>query len=67
LSAYITAAATEQGLDTCILGWFDDAKIRSICNLDKPVRLVITLGYSVDNYELRDKKRKPISELSKEI
>ena len=67
LSAYITAAATEQGLDTCILGWFDDAKIRSICNLDKPVRLVITLGYSVDNYKLRDKKRKPISELSKEI
>lgn len=67
LSAYITAAATEQGLDTCILGWFDDAKIRSICNLDKPVRLVITLGYSVDNYQLRDKKRKPISELSKEI
>lgn len=67
LSAYITAAATELGLDTCILGWLDDDKIRKICNLDKAVRLVITLGYSVDNYELRDKKRKPMSELSKEI
>ena len=67
LSAYITAAATELGLDSCILGWFDDAKIRKICNLDNPVRLVITLGYSPDGYELRSKKRKSISELSKEI
>lgn len=63
LVAYITAEATANGLDTCILGWFDDEKIREICGLDMPVRMVITLGYANDGYELRDKKRKSYSEL----
>ena len=64
--AYLTAEATAQGLDTCILGWFDDEKIRKICGLDKPVRLVVTLGYAADGYELRQKKRKELSELTSE-
>ena len=63
LSAYITAEATAQGLDTCILGWFDDEKIRGLCNLDGAVRLVITLGYAKDDDKLRTKKRKDIDEL----
>ena len=62
LSAYVTAEATAQGLGTCILGWFDDKKVRSICNIDTPVRLIITLGYPEDNYPIRDKKRKNISD-----
>ena len=63
VAAYITAEATAQGLDTCILGWFDDKKIRKICGLSKPVRLVITLGYAHPENKLRTKKRKDISEL----
>ena len=63
LSAYITAEAAAQGLATCILGWLDDEKIRKICNLDSPVRLVITLGYAKDGDKLRTKKRKDMSEL----
>ena len=63
LSAYITAQATDLGLGTCILGWFDDAEIRKICNLDGTVRLVITLGYAKDDDEIRNKKRKDIDEL----
>ncbi len=63
VAAYITAEATAQGLDTCILGWLDDEKIRKICGLDKPVRLVITLGYAPEGYPLRPKQRKPLSEL----
>ena len=62
-TAYLTAEATAQGLSTCILGWLDDKKIRTICNLDAPVRLVITLGYAKDEDPLRPKKRKDISEL----
>ena len=58
LSAYLTAEATAQGLGTCILGWFDDGKIREICSLDGAVRLVITLGYSKPDDKLREKKRK---------
>ena len=63
LSAYITAEATAQGLGTCILGWFEDSKIREICGLDGTVRLVITLGYAKADDKLRAKKRKDLSEL----
>lgn len=62
LSAFITLKATEEGLGTCILGWLDDKRVRSICGLDAPVRLIITLGYPEDDYPLRDKKRKDISD-----
>lgn len=57
-AAYLTAEATAQGLSTCILGWFDDAEIRKLCDLDHPVRLVITLGYAKEGDPLRPKKRK---------
>ena len=62
-AAYLTAEATAQGLSTCILGWLDDKKIREICGLDQPVRLVITLGYAKEGDPLRPKKRKELSEL----
>lgn len=61
--AYLTAEATAQELGTCILGWFDDDKIRQLCDLDNPVRLVITLGYAKANDPLRNKKRKTPDEL----
>lgn len=63
VAAYLTAEAEAQGLATCILGWFDDEKIREICGLDKPVRLVITLGYAAAEDKLREKKRKDIDKL----
>ena len=62
-TAYLPAEATAQGLGTCILGWLDDNKIRKICGLDKPVRLVITLGYAAEGDPLRTKKRKSLDEL----
>ena len=65
-AAYLTAEATAQGLATCILGWLDDTKIRSICDLAYPVRLVITLGYAKEDDKLRPKKRKDLSELVSE-
>lgn len=67
VSAYITAEASAQGLGSCILGWLDDAKIREICGLDAPVRLVITLGYPKDGDKLRAKKRKELDELVKTV
>ena len=65
VAAYITAEATAQGLDTCILGWLNDEGIRKICDLDGTVRLVITLGYAEDGYKLRDKVRKDMGALFK--
>lgn len=61
--AYLTAEATAQGLSTCILGWLDDGKLRELCNLSSPVRLVITLGYAKEDDKLRDKKRKDLNQL----
>ena len=62
-AAYLTAEATTQGLGTCILGWLDDDKIRKICGLEHPARLVITVGYEDDTDPLRDKKRKNTADL----
>ena len=60
-AAYLTAEAAAQGLGSCILGWLDDEKLRTICGVEHPVRLVITLGYPKDT--LRNKKRKSIEEM----
>ena len=61
LAALITFMAQELGLGTCILGWFDDAEVRSVTGRDMPTRLVITLGYPADAH--REKKRKDMTEL----
>ena len=65
--AYLTAEAAAQGLGTCILGWLDDAKIRQICDLDQPVRLLVTVGYPKEDDPLRKKVRKDLSELAKDM
>ena len=65
-TAYLTAEAAAQGLGTCILGWFDDDKIRKLCGIEYPVRLVITVGYPKDD-TIRHKKRKDIAELVTEL
>jgi len=62
-AAYLTAAATAEGLSTCILGWLDDEKLRTLCGVTQPVRLVITLGYAKEGDPLREKKRKGLDEL----
>lgn len=65
-AAYLTAEAAAQGLGSCILGWFDDEKIRKLCDLKNPVRLVITLGYATEGEKLREKKRKTAEQLFSE-
>ena len=62
-AAYITAEAAAQGLGSCILGWLDDEEIRKLCDLKRPVRLVICLGYPKENDTARPKKRKELSTL----
>ena len=66
-AAYLTAEAAVQGLGTCILGWLDSEKIQKICALQRPVHMVITVGYPSEADTLRIKKRKELSELVTEI
>ena len=63
-AAYLTAEAAAQGLATCILGWFDDEKLRALCGIESPIRLVNTLGYAAEGDKLREKKRKPLEEIA---
>lgn len=57
-AAHLTLAAAEQGLGTCIVGWFNEKKLRNLLEIPSSKRpiLVITLGYSTQ--QIREKKRK---------
>jgi nitroreductase len=56
--------ATAEGLGTCILGWFDEKKVKKLLNIPKNKRaeLIITVGYPKTD-EIRDKIRKPVTEI----
>lgn len=56
--------ATEEGLGTCILGWFNEKGVKKLLDISpsKRVELVITMGYPAST-EIRPKKRKPIDQI----
>lgn len=55
--------ATELGLGTCMIGWFDEKKVKQILNVPtaKRVPLLIAVGYSAA--ATRKKIRKPIDKI----
>jgi nitroreductase len=57
--------AAELGLGTCMIGWFDEKKIRQLLNIPekRKIGLVITLGYPPADYNVRKKIRKPLTEI----
>ena len=56
--------AVSEGLGTCILGWFNEKKVKKLLNIpkDKRAELIITLGYPASD-EIREKKRKNLEEI----
>jgi nitroreductase len=58
--------ATELGLGTCMIGWFDEKKLKNLLNIpkDKTIGLVISMGYPVEGYKLRTKVRKKPDEMT---
>lgn len=60
--------AAEEGLGTCMLGWFQTRKIMKLLDIKAPKKpaLLITLGYS-GHESIRDKKRRSIDEIRKYI
>ena len=63
-TAQLCLQATELGLGTCILGWFDEKKVRRLLNIprSKRIDLIITLGYPASE-EIRPKVRKEMKEV----
>lgn len=63
-AAYIALAAHAEGLGSCIVGWFDEKKMRDLLHIpeSKRVWLDIIVGYSTQ--PLRPKKRKSSDEIA---
>lgn len=59
--------ATELGLSTCMLGWFDERRIQHLLNIPRKTRigLLITVGYADPEDSLREKLRKDTAEMSR--
>lgn len=65
-AAHFCLQATELGLGTCMLGWFDEDAIRTLLNIpgNKRIGLLISLGYAAPNDPLRAKRRKSKESMS---
>lgn len=63
-SEHICLAATELGLGTCMMGWFDEKEIKKILEIPKSrkIHLVISIGY-YDKKEPKKKIRKDLKEI----
>jgi len=59
--------AHEQGLGTCMMGWFNEKKIMQLLGIPakKRIGLCISLGYPVDGYYFREKIRKDTDKICK--
>jgi nitroreductase len=59
-AAHFCLQAAELGLGTCILGWFDEKRIKRLLRIPggRRIGLLVTLGYAVEGYPLREKSRK---------
>ncbi len=58
--------AEEEGLGTCMIGWYNEKRIKTLLNIPKAkdLSLLISVGYAPKDYKLRNKVRKPIGEMS---
>lgn len=58
-AAHLCLQAADLGLGTCMIGWFDEGRVKDILDIPKPVRLglIITIGYSAEE-DIRRKVRK---------
>ena len=57
--------AAELGLGTCMIGWFNEKKIKEALNIpeNKRIGLIISLGYPPSDYKKRIKIRKPMDKI----
>lgn len=63
--AHLILAAADQGLASCVVGWFNERKIKMLLGIPKTrrVRLVVSLGYAAGDDALREKDRKAFDEI----
>lgn len=62
-ATHICLAAEAEGLGSCILGWFAEAKIKKLLNIPDNRRVILDIVIGYPNQTLREKKRKPTNEI----
>jgi len=66
LAAHLCLAAADEGLGSCIVGWFDEKKLRKVLEIPQNKRpvLIIVVGYSAQKtrQKIRKEKSQVISE-----
>ncbi|PLX07928.1 MAG: NAD(P)H nitroreductase [Marinilabiliales bacterium] len=64
---HICLAAAEEGIGSCMLGWFDEKKVKQLLKVpeNKNIPLLIALGYTPDDYKHRKKTRKQTTKVIK--
>ncbi len=58
--------AGELGLGTCMLGWFNEKAIKKLLQIPdkRSIALLISIGFPPEDYRIREKQRKPASEIT---
>ncbi|MGP1437837.1 MAG: nitroreductase family protein [Treponema sp.] len=58
-TANLVNAAYVLGIETCILGVFNEKKVQEIISSKDKVRLIVAAGYPSKDYKIKEKNRKP--------
>ena len=61
---HLCLQAVEEGLGTCMLGWFNEKGVKKLFNIPQQIRveLIITMGYPMSD-EIQPKDRKEINQI----
>ncbi|PWM23719.1 MAG: NAD(P)H nitroreductase [Oscillospiraceae bacterium] len=61
---HLILSATDLGLGSCVIGWFNERKLKMLLGIPKTrrIRLVICLGYAKPEDPLREKNRRDFDE-----
>ncbi len=64
-SEHFCLQAAEEGLGTCMLGWFNEKPIKKLLNIPakKTIGLIVSVGYPPEDYKLKEKTRKKFDEV----
>jgi nitroreductase len=64
-AAQLCLRAAELGLGTCMLGWFDESKIKKLLGIPsgRRIGLVVTIGYPANGGNAGEKARKSLDEV----
>lgn len=65
--ANMVMQAKDLGIESCVIGWINDAKMCEAIGVDRKeeIAMAVAFGYPVSNYILRTKKRKSKEEVVK--